>query len=59
MYRPGSVTRPAFCHVILLTTGHFSFLLNAATGVRRPSGNLGLYAGPERFIRSHFEDVKL
>jgi len=47
MYRPGSVTRPAFCHVILLTTDHFSF------------GSLRPYAGPERFTGSHFEGVEL
>jgi hypothetical protein len=39
MYRPGSVTRPAFCHVTLLTTDSPSvpgFLKNHITMIRRP-----------------------
>src|SRR5204862_1838789 len=39
MYRPGSVTRPAFCHVTLLTTDRPSvprFSQNHTTMIRRP-----------------------
>jgi hypothetical protein len=38
MYRPGSVTRPAFCHVTLLTTDSPSvpdFSKNYITMIRR------------------------
>jgi hypothetical protein len=59
MYRPGSVTRPAFCQVILLTTDHF-FLLKPATDSRRRRRDSRLGASPERSsIRSHFEGVEL
>src|ERR1700682_4836238 len=59
IYRPGSVTRPAFCQVILLTTDHF-FLLKPATDGRRRGSDSRLGAGPERSsIRSHFEGVEL
>ena len=68
MYRPGSVTCPAFCQVILLTTAQ-SFPLETATDItgRRPDSRLG--AGRERFstfsylegskLQTHFEGGKL
>src|SRR3979490_86922 len=56
MYRPGSVTRPAFCHVILLTTDDFSF-----QGCNRHPAptSIGLNAGLEQFTCSHLEGVEL
>jgi hypothetical protein len=35
MYRPGSVTRPACAHVILLTANHFPFAVSFASWAAR------------------------
>src|SRR5713101_4148753 len=59
MYRPGSVTCPAFCQVILLTTNR-SFLLRSAIDIRGRSRESRLGAGPERSSTlSHVEGGQL
>jgi hypothetical protein len=68
MYRPGSVTCPAFCHVILLTTDQ-PFLPKSGIDIRRRGRESRLGAGPERSstlsdveggeLQTHFEGGKL
>src|SRR5258708_17522850 len=68
MYRPGSVTCPAFCQVILLTTDQ-SFLLSSVIDIRRRSRESRPRASPQRSstlsdveggkLQTHFAGAKL
>src|ERR1700730_14797796 len=57
MYRPGSVTRPACCHVTLSTNHFFPSKVRNRHRAAEPGFR---HAGPERFFaRPHFEGVEM
>jgi hypothetical protein len=52
MYRPGSVTPPTCCQVILLTANHFPF---ASVSIQRAITFIGEYRCP----MTHFDEAQL